>query len=255
MACAVGRRRAWSRALLWKIRNQACNGGVVRRSIGSRSHYSMKKRVEQNKVNELRKVVPGGEGMDTWSLLEETAHYMKCLTTQLEPRGLAYVVSVPSGGQYLADLEDLVNLIICLERINRQRSISSSTNIPSPMEMCRRYLSVKNAADAAMASAVGTRRAWSSTLLTKINRSHEGSQIYNCSARRTDNSKKRMKMKKCDDEEEIGTICEADELRKFVPGGEAMDICSLLDEAAHYIKCLKTQVKVMEKIADICSAV
>ncbi|KAB2636677.1 transcription factor IBH1-like [Pyrus ussuriensis x Pyrus communis] len=84
MACAVGRRRAWSRALLWKIRNQACNGGVVRRSIGSRSHYSMKKRVEQNKVNELRKVVPGGEGMDTWSLLEETAHYMKCLTTQVK---------------------------------------------------------------------------------------------------------------------------------------------------------------------------
>ncbi|CAN6684904.1 unnamed protein product [Malus baccata var. baccata] len=231
MACAVGRRRAWSRALLWKIRNKACNGGVVRRSIGSRSHYSIKKRVQQNKVNELRKVVPGGEGMDTWSLLEETAHYMKCLTTQLEPRGLAYV------------------------RINRQRSISSSTNIPSPMEMCRRYLSVKNAADAAMASAVGTRRAWSRTLLTKINRSHKGSQIYNCSARRADNSKKRMKMKKCDDEEEIGTICEADELRKFVPGGEAMDICSMLDEAAHYIKCLKTQVKVMEKIADICSAV
>lgn len=142
-----------------------------------------------------------------------------------------------------------------LQRINRQRSISSSINIPSPMEMCRRYLSVKNAADAAMASAVGTRRAWSSTLLTKINRSHKGSQIYNCSARRTDNSKKRMKMKKYDDEEEIGTICEADELRKFVPGGDAMDICSLLDEAAHYIKCLKTQVKVMERIADICSAV
>ncbi|KAM1892120.1 hypothetical protein ACFX14_035313 [Malus domestica] len=83
MACAVGRRRAWSRALLWKIRNKACNGGVVRRSIDSRSHYSIKKRVQQNKVNELRKVVPGGEGMDTWSLLEETAHYMKCLTTQI----------------------------------------------------------------------------------------------------------------------------------------------------------------------------
>ncbi|KAM1003459.1 hypothetical protein ACFX2C_003779 [Malus domestica] len=156
-----------------------------------------------------------------------------------------------------------------LKRINTQRSISS-TNVlpPSPREMCRRYLSVKNAADASMASAVGTRRAWSRALLTKINRSHKGSRIFNCSSRRTDNSKKMMMMtmmKKCDDgdeeeeeeekeEKETGIVCEVNQLRKFVPGGEAMDICSLLDEAAHYIKCLNTQVKVMRKIADICSA-
>lgn len=79
--------------MLWKIRNQARNGGVLRR-IGrstTSTHYPMKKRSQKKpvveglgRVDELRKVVPGGEDMDTWSLLEETAHYMKCLTTQVK---------------------------------------------------------------------------------------------------------------------------------------------------------------------------
>lgn len=46
---------------------------------------------------------------------------------------------------------------------------------------------------------------------------------------------------------------QANDLRKLVPGGEAMDLCRLLDEAAHYIKCLNTQVQVMRCIADFCS--
>ncbi|PQM33516.1 transcription factor IBH1-like [Prunus yedoensis var. nudiflora] len=136
-----------------------------------------------------------------------------------------------------------------LKRIHRQRS--RSPNVSSPREMCRRYLSVKIAADASMASAVGSRRAWSRALLTRIR--NGAPRVYKYSARRIDNSKKKKK-KKCEDGEEIGVICEANELRKFVPGGEAMDICSLLDEAAHYIKCLNTQVKVMRRIADIYSA-
>lgn len=47
---------------------------------------------------------------------------------------------------------------------------------------------------------------------------------------------------------------EAKELRKVVPGGESMDFCNLLDETAHYIKCLATQVKLMRRIADFYSA-
>lgn len=136
-----------------------------------------------------------------------------------------------------------------LKRIHGQRS--RSPNVSSPREMCRRYLSVKIAADASMASAVGSRRAWSRALLTKI-RSHRAPRVCKYSARRIDNSKK--KKKKCEDGQEIGVNSEANELRKFVPGGEAMDICSLLDEAAHYIKCLNTQVKVMRRIANIYSA-
>ncbi|CAL8177795.1 unnamed protein product [Prunus armeniaca] len=54
MACAVGTRRAWSRELLWKIRNQARNGGVLRR-IGrstTSTHYPMKKRSQKKPVVE-----------------------------------------------------------------------------------------------------------------------------------------------------------------------------------------------------------
>lgn len=46
---------------------------------------------------------------------------------------------------------------------------------------------------------------------------------------------------------------QTDELRNLVPGGETMDFCSLLDETAHYIKCLTTQVQVMRSIVYFCS--
>ncbi|KAH7518309.1 hypothetical protein FEM48_Zijuj09G0157700 [Ziziphus jujuba var. spinosa] len=46
---------------------------------------------------------------------------------------------------------------------------------------------------------------------------------------------------------------EATELGKLMLGGKAMEICKLLDETAHYIKCLTTQVKVMRRIVDFCS--
>ncbi|KAF7121161.1 hypothetical protein RHSIM_Rhsim13G0052900 [Rhododendron simsii] len=93
MAAAVGPRRVWSRAMLWKIRSRgvlarrrgrrSCGHGVVRRR---RVH--MGKRGGKlgfggdPKTEELRRLVPGGEAMDLYSLLDETAHYMKCLSTQ-----------------------------------------------------------------------------------------------------------------------------------------------------------------------------
>ena len=99
MASSVGNRRAWSRALLWKIRNQTRRGSAARRSIGSSSRQLSKRicdlqkgnhsknRVEvggSGQVDMLRRLVPGGQVMDACSLLEETAHYMKCLATQVK---------------------------------------------------------------------------------------------------------------------------------------------------------------------------
>lgn len=43
-----------------------------------------------------------------------------------------------------------------------------------------------------------------------------------------------------------------EELRRLVPGGEAMDLYGLLDETAHYMKCLSTQVQVLRNIVDFC---
>lgn len=40
------------------------------------------------------------------------------------------------------------------------------------------------------------------------------------------------------------------ELRRLVPGGESMDLGVLLEETAHFVQCLETQVGVMRRIAD-----
>lgn len=54
-------------------------------------------------------------------------------------------------------------------------------------------------------------------------------------------------------EEDDDRVEQVEELRKLVPGGEAMDLCRLLGETAHYIKCLNTQVQVMRSIVDLYS--
>ncbi|KAL9397614.1 hypothetical protein Peur_011867 [Populus x canadensis] len=92
MARAVGPSRTWSRALLFKLRNRARIQGVLRKRCLV-SKKNKKKRVIRNKViisrepsrtDTLRKLVPGGDSMDICCLLEETAHYIKCLATQVK---------------------------------------------------------------------------------------------------------------------------------------------------------------------------
>ncbi|KAF3435114.1 hypothetical protein FNV43_RR22201 [Rhamnella rubrinervis] len=129
-----------------------------------------------------------------------------------------------------------------LSRINTRKP--STTR-----EICKRFLRVKLAADASMASAVGSRRAWSRAMLLKMRlrrRTCRDSRI-------TNDKKKKKKMSGSDQKEEVNGIRKAEELRGLVPGGESMEICKLLDETAHYIKCLSTQVKVMTTIADFYS--
>ncbi|XP_028063040.1 transcription factor IBH1-like isoform X2 [Camellia sinensis] len=91
MASAVGCRRAWSHAMLWKIRCQLprrCHAlgrrkrsrtdGCRRRGVANKAE----KELGLGQTDELRDLVPGGETMDLNILLGETAHYIKCLTTQ-----------------------------------------------------------------------------------------------------------------------------------------------------------------------------
>lgn len=53
-----------------------------------------------------------------------------------------------------------------------------------------------------------------------------------------------------DEEEEEGLIKrQTEKLREVVPGGKSMDICSLLEETAHFVSCLAAQVHVMQTIA------
>ncbi|XP_071691801.1 transcription factor IBH1-like [Rutidosis leptorrhynchoides] len=107
MASIVGSKRAWSCAVLRKIRNRSRNKGLlVRKKIkldhkfGINFHHHakvhLKKRnripkredfdIFKNSGQELklRKLVPGGETMNSWCLMGETADYIKCLAAQVE---------------------------------------------------------------------------------------------------------------------------------------------------------------------------
>ncbi|XP_055812949.1 transcription factor IBH1-like isoform X2 [Solanum dulcamara] len=78
MASAVGSKRAWSRALLWKIQNRSLTRNLVKKK---RKTYDVS---EETGFGELRKLVPGGEVMGFYNLLDETADYIKCLTSQAD---------------------------------------------------------------------------------------------------------------------------------------------------------------------------
>lgn len=91
MASAVGPKRAWSRALLRKIRNKSFklntsinrrNGIRRRRSVRGNPRRNIQ--MESQQENNLRELVPGGEAMDSCKLLIETAHYIQCLKAQIE---------------------------------------------------------------------------------------------------------------------------------------------------------------------------
>ncbi|KAL0459038.1 UNVERIFIED_CONTAM: hypothetical protein Slati_0531000 [Sesamum latifolium] len=116
----------------------------------------------------------------------------------------------------------------------------------------RRYHTIRAAACASMASAVGPRRAWSRAILRKIRARTLRDYIINKSrnhrliTRRKSTGLLRGNPR---DQEEVG-FRQEDDLRGLVPGGEGMGFCRLLSETAHYIKCLRAQVQVMTNILD-----
>ncbi|XP_022771558.1 transcription factor IBH1-like [Durio zibethinus] len=148
-----------------------------------------------------------------------------------------------------------------LTKINAQKPISSS----SPREIFQRYGRIKAAADKSMANSVRSRRTWSRAMLWKLrSRSYRQASSGRRSAVKTSTTTSHQAIRKKTNhekenkptktgEDQVGFVVQADELRELVPGGEAMDLCNLLDETAHYIKCLTTQVQVMKKIVDFYS--
>lgn len=113
---------------------------------------------------------------------------------------------------------------------------------------------IKTAAYSSMAHAVGPRRAWARALLFKLQRRAKRHRVLMNMKRKSRSSlvlkKKQKRVTSCNEVVPNQT----DKLRGLVPGGKAMDICGLFEETAHYIKCLATQVKVMQDIADQLSS-
>ncbi|KAJ6973221.1 transcription factor IBH1-like [Populus alba x Populus x berolinensis] len=138
-----------------------------------------------------------------------------------------------------------------LLKVKRSDRLGTGTGFRSNDEEIRKRNArrIKTAAYRSMARVVGPRKIWSRALLFKL---RNRARIQGAGLRkRSVVSKKKRVLRK---ENKVQVISRepsrADNLRKLVPGGDSMHICSLLDETAHYIKCLATQVKVMQSIAD-----
>ncbi|KAL5702921.1 hypothetical protein ACHQM5_028081 [Ranunculus cassubicifolius] len=119
--------------------------------------------------------------------------------------------------------------------------VANNPHLSSMPTLKRRSQMIKLAADVSMASAVGKKRLWSRAVLFKI---RNRARIHFIS------KKKMIPKKKMEKEEEL--VGEG-ELRRVVPGGGSMDLFKLLEETAHYMMCLNTQVEVMQNIVDLYS--
>lgn len=129
--------------------------------------------------------------------------------------------------------------ICALSQMRNPRPVSSSID----EDVRTRCHKIKIAAYLSMARAVGSRRVWSRALLFKLR----------TRARRHNMTRRRplgLKQKRVIKNDPQGELSQTKKLRHLVPGGKTMDMCSLLEETAHYITCLATQVKVMQNIAD-----
>lgn len=80
MAIAAGPRRAWSQALLQRLRGRRLHRH--QRAFAIQRRRARASRMP-NQVESLQRLVPGGMGMDLCCLLEETASYVQCLRDQV----------------------------------------------------------------------------------------------------------------------------------------------------------------------------
>ncbi|KFK37148.1 hypothetical protein AALP_AA4G219400 [Arabis alpina] len=102
---------------------------------------------------------------------------------------------------------------------------------------------IKLAAYVSMArSAGGTSRLWSRALLR---RAAKGNNKIPRRKKKVTWHRKRRSNRRAPVVEEA-----AERLRNLVPGGGAMETSKLMEETAHYIKCLSMQVKVMQCIVN-----
>lgn len=92
---AGGTSQTWSRAILWRLHRRAQLSKIVRytkpkkRSSGADIirgriwRRRLRRKGAMTTADRLRKVVPGGGDMEMLRLMVETAHYIKCLSMQV----------------------------------------------------------------------------------------------------------------------------------------------------------------------------
>ncbi|CAN8318172.1 unnamed protein product [Cochlearia groenlandica] len=106
-----------------------------------------------------------------------------------------------------------------------------------------RVKKIKKAAYVSMAKAAGgENRLWSKALLRRAAKENNKNIVKLKKKKRVMTWRRRKRRSRRDTEVERLSI--------LVPGGEAMETLKLMEETAHYIKCLSIQVKVMQCLVD-----
>ncbi|KAJ4892211.1 Transcription factor IBH1 [Raphanus sativus] len=127
-----------------------------------------------------------------------------------------------------------------LSNLRRQNAFNSPDDTTN-----NRVKKIKKAAYVSMARAAGgTNRLWSRALLRRAAKENNKVVIFSRRKKRVTWLRRSNRRDPVD----------AERLRNLLPGGGAMETSKLMEETAHYIKCLSMQVKVMQCLVDGLSA-
>ncbi|XP_062185426.1 transcription factor IBH1-like [Phragmites australis] len=142
--------------------------------------------------------------------------------------------------------------------------IHSSTPVP------RRTRTIRRAAYSSMARAASPRSAWSRALLRQVRvrravrsrravlmrRRVSAAPAPPLGASRSSVSAGQTSVAppvRTPPPRQEGEPARADALRQLIPGGNGMEYCSLLEETADYVRCLRAQVQLMQGLVDLFS--
>ncbi|XP_023640197.1 transcription factor IBH1 [Capsella rubella] len=124
-------------------------------------------------------------------------------------------------------------------------NLTTQNPFNSPDTTNYRARKIKKAAYVSMAKAAGgSSRLWSRALLGRA--AKENNKIVRFARRKRKVTWKISSKRRSDQRAPEAT----DRLRNLVPGGGTMETSKLMEETAHYIKCLSMQVKVMQCLVD-----
>ncbi|KAG7574710.1 Helix-loop-helix DNA-binding domain superfamily [Arabidopsis suecica] len=155
----------------------------------------------------------------------------------------------------MASADKLINTdvpekdVFALHFLQSLSNLRTQSPLNSPNKSIDRVRKIKKAAYVSMARAAGgTSRLWSRALLRRAAKDDNKSVRFSRRKRKVTwkiSSKRKRSNQRAPVVEEA-----AERLRNLVPGGGGMETSKLMEETAHYIKCLSMQVKVMQCLVD-----
>lgn len=138
--------------------------------------------------------------------------------------------------------------VFALHFLQSLSNLKTQNPFSCPDKTNDRVKKIKLAAYVSMARAAGgTSRLWSRALLRRAAKKNNKIERFPRMKKKVTWQRRRRSNRSAPvvEEEEA-----AERLRNLVPGGGGMETSKLMEETAHYIKCLSMQVKVMQCIVD-----